>query len=119
MNILFCSMLLFGMGPQMHDKAMPTMQYYRSFAGYDLPLKLIQPISKEEAISSEGGYLIGYFDENKKIIKIEAMYKNKIKFKHLYEYHPNGKLKRLINSPSEGMDVVKDYDEKGKLLTSK
>jgi len=116
MNVVLNSMVLLGIGFHAQDKPMPTLQYFRTFTGYSLPLKLVQPIPKEEALASKDSVYVGYFDEVGRLVKIEKFLKHKLVFTHEYEFHVNGKLKRLVNTPVDGVPKVKEYDGKGKLL---
>ena len=114
----FLAMLL-GAEPQMAIPVDCTVKYYRTFSGYSLPLKLIEPFTKEEALCSGSAYYIGHFDQNNMLIKIEKMHKGKLLFTHVYGYYPNGSIKRLENTPAEGKTVIKEYDERGKSLGKK
>ena len=92
-------------------------EYYRSFTGYDLPLHLVNKISKEEAESGSPNtaYYIAYFDTDRRLVRVVKMLHGSISFEHKYSYYANGKLRRKEGTNASGTKAIQEFDETGKL----
>jgi hypothetical protein len=93
-----------------------SIEYYGSFAGYQLPLRLINKMTKQEAESRNAAYYIGYFDTDRRLMRVIKMLGGKRDFDQVYFYYPNGALKRVEGTNADGFSSVQEYDENGKLL---
>ena len=90
-----------------------SVEYYGTSAAYGYPLRLMNKMTKEEAESRDAAYLIGYFDRNRKLIRVVKMINGKRDFEHVYSYYPNGQLKRMEWINSKGSSTVSEFDESG------
>lgn len=90
------------------------VEYYRGFSGYDLPLRLTNKITKEEAEAgaSNASFYIAYMERGK-LIRVVKMFRGSADFEHMYQYYPNGKLKRVEGKNAEGVVKVEEFDENG------
>jgi hypothetical protein len=92
------------------------VEYFSGWDGYTLPIRLTDRITKEEAeaIAARGNaYLIGYFDDENRLIRNVKMYRGKIFFEHVYTYYPSGKLRQVKATNPKGVETVRDYPESG------
>jgi hypothetical protein len=95
------------------------IEYYRSWGGYTHPIALGERITKEEteAIAARGNaYLIGYFDDTGKLVRVVKMLRGAVFFDFEYAYHANGKRKSAKVTNAEGRVTFRDYDERGRDL---
>lgn len=115
MSIITTFMVISIQVAQMNNTSEMIVKYYKTFAGYNVPLKLIQPFSKEEALGSRHAYYIGYFSKKNNILqRVEKIHNGKLIFTHVYSYHPNGVIKRLETTTADGKLLFKNFDERGK-----
>jgi Family of unknown function (DUF6156) len=94
--------------PRKHD----PVEYFAGWDGYGLPIRLTQRITKEEAeaIATRGNaYLIGYFDENNRLIRDVKMLRGKVFFEHVYTYYPSGRLSRVKVTNPDGVETEREY----------
>ncbi len=94
-----------------------SVEYYRSFSGYSIPLRLVDKITREEAESKapDAAYYIGYFDVQRKLVKVVKMLNGETVFEDRYYYYPNGKLKRREGKNDYGITIDQEFDESGNL----
>ena len=92
-----------------------SVEYYGYAAAYGYPLRLRDKMTKEEAESRDAAYLIGYFDDNRKLTRVVKMIHGKRDFEHVYTYYPNGHLKRMEWINNKGASTVSEFDESGNL----
>jgi hypothetical protein len=94
-----------------------SVEYYRSFSGYDLPLRLIDKTTKEEAEANEkkAAYYVAHFDSDRKLVRVVKMFRGNVLFEDRYFYYPNGKLKRREGKNEIGVLIMQEFDETGKL----
>jgi hypothetical protein len=93
------------------------IEYYRGWGGYVHPIGLHDKITKEqaEAIAAEGSaYLIGYFDDRGKLVRVTKMLRGSVFFDFEYAYHPNGRRKSARVTNAKGIVTVREYDESGR-----
>lgn len=89
--------------------------YYASFAGYSLPLKLVEEITEDEAFSRDASYCVGTYEKGV-LIRVEKYFGGSLFFKHEYFYYDNGTLKESRTVNDDGMERSVFYDEKGKII---
>ena len=73
------------------------VEYYMGWGGYHHPIVLEHRITREQAdaLAAEGSaYLIGHFDADGKLTRVVKLLRGEFFFEYLYDYHPNGRLKR-------------------------
>ncbi len=105
----------YGEGSHAEDRA-ETVTYYGSFAGYDLPMKPIEEISKEEALSRDT-YCLAYYDDGGRLIRFEKYLKHQLFFRHNYDYDENGRLKEMRGRNADGVETVWHFDEDGEPIS--
>jgi hypothetical protein len=65
-----------------------------------------------EAIAARGNaYLIGYFDDENRLICDVKMYRGAVFFEHVYTYYPSGKLRQVKATNPKGVETVREYRE--------
>jgi hypothetical protein len=88
------------------------VEYFSGWDGYGLPIRLTGRITKDEAdaIAAQGNaYLIGYFDGDNRLVRDVKMLRGEVFFEHVYDYHPNGRLRRVKSSSPKGVATVREY----------
>jgi hypothetical protein len=89
--------------------------YYSRWDAYQFPIRLIGPISVEEAKRLDA-YYEAYFNERRQISKLTKYLHGKLFFQFAYEYHANGKLKRKMTLKEGGEQEVQQFGEDGRPL---
>lgn len=69
------------------------IEYYLSYTGVGLPLKLISPI-EEGDLERRNTYFRACLDAQDRIIRVERMVYGEVEMVHNYTYNENGKLSR-------------------------
>jgi hypothetical protein len=88
------------------------VEYFSGWDGYGLPIRLTGRITKDEAdaIAARGNaYLIGYFDADNRLVRDVKMLRGQIFFEHVYEYYPNGRLRRVKATNPKGVETEREY----------
>lgn len=127
-NLLICSAILilnlFGFATPSCNADMNenittpvNLIYYGSFAGYDLPLKLIEKIDKETALLRVSYYL-GYYNIGGQLFRVDKYIHGKLGGKQEYTYHENGAVKESITTNGNKVTTI-TYDQKGKEIGRK
>jgi Family of unknown function (DUF6156) len=94
--------------PRKHD----PVEYFSGWDGYGLPIRLTGLITREEAeaIAARGNaYMIGYFDSDNRLVRNVKMLRGAVFFEHVYDYYPNGRLRRVKATNPEGVETVREY----------
>jgi hypothetical protein len=97
-----------------HYRKPDPVEYFAGWDGYMLPIHLTNRITKEEAeaIAARGNaYLIGYFDDDGRLIRDVKMLNGAVFFEHLYDYHPSGKLRRVSVTNPKGVVTTREYED--------
>lgn len=118
LQTIICAIALAIAGPLMgcsmaNSDDVNSIQYFRSFSGYSLPLNPIDHISKEVA-ESERSYCVAYL-ENGRLVRLVKFLDGSMFFDHHYAYHLNGKLMRAEVENRNGQVNVLEFDESGAL----
>jgi len=90
------------------------VEYFSGWDGYTLPIRLTDRITKQEAeaIAARGNaYLIGYFDDENRLVCDVKMYRGAVCFEHAYTYYPSGKLRQVKATNPKGVETVREYRE--------
>jgi hypothetical protein len=88
------------------------VEYFSGWDGYGLPIRLTGRVTKDEAdaIAARGNaYLIGYFDADNRLVRDVKMLRGQIFFEHVYEYYPNGRLRRVKATNPKGVETERKY----------
>lgn len=94
--------------PRQHD----PVEYFSGWDGYGLPIRLTGRITKKEAdaIAIRGSaYMIGHFDADNRLVRNVKMLRGAVFFEHVYDYYPNGRLKRVKATNPDGVETVREY----------
>jgi hypothetical protein len=97
-----------------HERKHDPVEYFAGWDGYTLPIRLTKLITKEEAeaIAAQGyAYMIGYFDDEGRLVRDVKMLKGEVFFQHLYMYYPSGKLRRVTVTNPDGVVKTREYKE--------
>jgi Family of unknown function (DUF6156) len=90
------------------------VEYFGSWDGYGLPLRLTHKITKDEADARNArgsAYLIGYFDSDGRLVRDVKIYRDRVFFEHFYTYYPSGRLKGMQVTNTSGEVTVRAYGE--------
>ncbi|MDA0662434.1 MAG: DUF6156 family protein [Proteobacteria bacterium] len=86
--------------------------HYGSFAGYWIPLHLVEPIDREIALSRQT-YYIGFYDKAGKLCRVEKYFDGALFFRHDYAYYENGVIRESRIRNADGVEAVNRLDERG------
>ncbi len=86
--------------------------YFGGFAGYDIPLNLVERLSRSEALSRPA-YFIGYYDDGGKLYRVEKYFREERSFRHDYSYQANGEIKESKTVNADGKVSVLLFDGSG------
>jgi Family of unknown function (DUF6156)/RHS Repeat len=95
---------------RVHD----AVEYYERWGGYDMPIRLINQITKEqaEAQAARGeAYMIGHFDPQGRLVRAVKMLRGAVFFDQQYSYDPRGRLVRITITDADGVTRSADYPE--------
>jgi Family of unknown function (DUF6156) len=98
-----------------HDR----IEYYAGWGGDHHPIVLENRITRDEAnaITTNGAaYLIGYYGEKGRLIRVVKLIRGEFFFEYRYNYHPNGRLKRARITRGSRVTVL-EYDECGRRIS--
>jgi len=98
-------------------RAHDAIEYYGGWTGYSLPIRLIEPITKQEAEArgARGAvYMIGHFDSDGRLVRDVKMLGREVFFSHDYSYFPSGSLRRVRVVNGDGVESVQEYEDRGR-----
>lgn len=90
------------------------VQFFGSFAGYNIPFSPVENITEQDALERVS-YYKAYYQENK-LVCFEKYLHGSLFWKDNYIYWDNGKLKKRKMFKSDASSIIENYDEKGHLL---
>ena len=99
-------------GQRLREQRRPhePIEYYERWGGYDMPIRLINRITKDEAEAARGNaYIIGYFDGQNRLTGAVKMLHGSVFFDQQYSYDPRGRLTRITTINPDGVTRVADY----------
>ncbi len=99
---------------RLRERKHDPVEYFGSWDGYGLPLRLVDRISKEEAdarAARGSAYLVGYFDVENRLVRDVKMLRGKVFFEHHYTYYPSGRLRHMTVTNTRGEVLRRDYRE--------
>jgi hypothetical protein len=91
--------------PRQHD----PVEYFSGWDGYGLPIRLTGRITKDEADAIAAGGNAYYFDGDNRLVRNVKMLHGEVFFEHVYEYYPNGRLRRVKATNPKGAETVREY----------
>lgn len=85
-------------------------RYFVSYSGVKLPLKLVNPLEKEE-IENRNTYFCAYYDADDKLVACEKRVYGEVELSHRYEYYPSGNIKSALIEMDAGEAQQIDFPE--------
>ena len=79
--------------------------YYAGFSGYDLPLKMTDPLPKAEAEKLKSYYVAAY-DDAGRLVEVRKFVDGRPSFLHEYQYGTNGTLVEARVSTADGLTSI-------------
>jgi len=74
--------------------------------------QILDVVPNHMAIAARGNaYLIGYFDDDGRLVRDVKMLKGAVFFEHLYDYYPSGKLRRVSVTNPKGVMTTREYPD--------
>jgi hypothetical protein len=92
----------------------PGAFYFGSFGGYQLPLRPVEEISREEA-ESRTTYCIVRFDSSGLVVQIAKYLDGAPFFRHEYKYDESGRLAESRVWNAEGNLTIQYFDADGRV----
>jgi len=95
------------------------VEYYSGWSGYGHPIRLGRKITRSEAdalAARDSAYLIGYFDGDDRLSRVDKINRGDLFFRFEYSYHRNGRLKLAKVSRQDGRSIEFEYDGRGRKL---
>ncbi|NPU15704.1 hypothetical protein HL667_33150 [Bradyrhizobium sp. 83012] len=89
-----------------------TVQFFVSYTGVKLPLRLVTAIAPEQ-LSNRNTFIRGRFNAAGALTGFEKVVYGEIELTHRYDYHPNGTLRRAEIVMLDEDPVTLDFDETG------
>jgi hypothetical protein len=96
---------------RVHD----PVEYYERWGGYDMPIHLINRITREqaEAQAARGcAYMIGHFDAQGRLVRAVKMLRGAVFFDQRYSYDPQGRLVCIETIDADGVIKSAEYPER-------
>lgn len=90
-------------------------QYFASFAGYELPLKLQERLSKADA-ESLGTYYVARRDASGRLREVRKIHKGEVFFVHEYVYDEAGALVEARITNKDGKISTVKRNREGRLV---
>ncbi len=97
-----------------HQRKHDPIEYFTGWDGYTLPIRLAGRITKAEAEATAAQgypYMIGYFDDENRLVRDVKMLNGEVFFEHLYAHYPSGKLCRVTVTNGDGVVRTHEYQE--------
>lgn len=94
----------------MHFEFKVESRPYLSYSGVKLPLKLVEPLSKDQ-LQNRNTYFLGYYDKDNRLMGIRKMVYAEIEFEHRYCYDSEGRLSHVTITNNEGDMLELDDDQ--------
>jgi hypothetical protein len=94
------------------------VEYFSGWSGYGHPIRLGRKITRSEAdalAARSSAYLIGYFDGDDRLSRVDKINRGELFFRFEYSYHRNGRLKLAKVSRQDG-SIEFEYDGRGRKL---
>lgn len=98
-----------------NGKSDAKIKYFANFVRKSTPIKPLEELTKEEALSKDV-YGIAYYNDVGKISAFKIIINHNINLFEEYEYYNNGKLMRVTLTNSEGQVYITNYDREGRRI---
>lgn len=87
-------------------------RHYLTYSGVRLPLQLVNPLEPAE-IANRNTFFRAWFDEHGRLVLCQKVVYGEVELQHRYEYHDDGKLRRVEISDADGESRVLGFDAQG------
>jgi hypothetical protein len=107
--------LMIALAKKPHD----AIEYYTGWGGTRHPVALQNQITQEEAeaLAAQGAvWLAADYRDDGKLMRVVKHYRHEVFFEYVYDYHPNGRLKRATVT-RDGRVTVLEYDTRGRTVS--
>ena len=89
--------------------------YFKSWSGYQVPFKPIEPIDETELEEFDTYYIADYNQGN--LMSFEKIYKGEREWKDHYEYwEDSDKIKQRRMEKNDGTINTQEFDKAGKII---
>lgn len=68
------------------------VEYYAGFRGYNLPLRLVEQLTEEQARSRGWAYYLAHYEGGQLVVVEKRFPGGKMEFRHEYTYDTSGRL---------------------------
>lgn len=97
------------------EKVQQACQFFVSYTGVKLPLKLVNPI-EADALSNRNTFIRAYFNDAGLLTGFDKMVYGEVELAHRYVYHDTGILKQAEIAMLDEDTVTLCFGEAGSLL---
>lgn len=101
--------------PDIPPTAQSHCRYYLTFTGIQLPLNLVHEL-EPTAITHRNTYFLAHYDDEDRLVLCQKVTYGEIELVHRYQYHDNGRLKRVEVINADNETHVLQYTEQGRML---
>lgn len=92
-------------------------RYFVSYSGIKLPLTLVNELQGSDR-ENRNTFFVGIYDHNQRLVRCEKRVYGETELRHIYQYHPNGRLQLAEITDADGEVTVLRYDHQGNPLGS-
>lgn len=89
-----------------------TSRFFVTYTGVKLPFRLVNELQPDE-VENRNTFFRGYLDDQDRLTGFDKVAYDEIELSHRYEYHDNGKLKRVEITDIDSEVTVLNYDTEG------
>jgi len=91
-------------------------RFFVSYSGVKLPFNLVNAIAPE-ALSNRNTFIRAWFDRAGLLSGFDKMVYGEVELSHRYDYHGNGRLRRVEIVMQDEEPVAMSFDEAGSQLS--
>ncbi len=88
------------------------LQYFLTYSGVKLPLKLVSPLNPD-AVQNRNTYFTASFDSFDRIVSCRKIVYGEVEFEHRYAYHADGSLQRAEITEEDETRVIEFPEQDG------
>jgi Family of unknown function (DUF6156) len=98
------------------DQDRQECRFFVSYSGVKLPFNLVNAIAPE-ALSNRNTYIRAWFDRAGLLSRFDKLVYGEVELSHRYDYHGNGRLRRVEIVMLDEEPVAMSFDETGSQLS--
>lgn len=87
---------------------MSECRYFLTYSGVELPFNLITPLAAAD-VENRNTYFQGFYDGAGRLAGFDKLVYGEVELAHRYDYHADGKLKRVEIVDIDGERTVLEY----------